>query len=138
MKNLYYKVRNGLAVILIAAVVTSCTLEKQLPGVWQISSYTDQQVDGSATTATNVGTIEFNEDGTGSNDLEFKVFGSTTTDQKEFNYTLGEDYVTIKPRQRTDSLTVKTWLVMDNTRNSQKWKSTDNEGNIQTLELKKK
>ncbi|MBK6265400.1 lipocalin family protein [Marivirga sp. S37H4] len=133
MKNLY----SLLFIFLIISFITACTLERQLPGTWQIASYSEEGVTGRSTSATNVGTIEFDSDGTGTNDLEFKIFGSKQTDQREFTYDIGDNYITIKPQQENDSSSVKSWIVMENKRNSQKWKSTDDEGNVQTIELKK-
>lgn len=118
-------------------IITSCSLERKITGTWNIAEYSQIEVNGSSSNAVNAGSIEFNSNGTGVNDLDYKIFGNRLQDKRNFTYDVGDNYVTIKPVQDADSIAAKSWIVMESKRSKQLWKSTDGEGNVQTIVLKK-
>ncbi|PTB97871.1 hypothetical protein C9994_00655 [Marivirga lumbricoides] len=117
--------------------LSSCSLERKITGTWNITEYSENGVDGSSSSAVNAGKIEFNKNGTGANDLEYKIFGNGQKDKRSFTYYVGDDYITIKPAQNGDSIATKSWIIIESKRSKQLWKSTDGEGNVQTIVLKK-
>ena len=124
----------ALFILLIVASLTGCSLENRIQGTWQITNYSEKDVDGSNANSVNIGTIEFKKNGTGINDLEYKIMGATKSDQSNFKYTVGDKFVTIDSDD--ENTLAKSWIVIENKAKMQKWKSTD-DGTVQTLELKK-
>lgn len=124
-------------ILIIGFLLSGCSLERKIAGTWNITEYSENGVDGSSSNAVNAGTIEFNRNGTGTNDFEYRIFGDRQKDKRSFTYNVGEDYVTIKPEQNADSIAAKSWIIIESKRSKQLWKSTDGEGNVQTIMLKK-
>lgn len=122
--------------IAILFTILSCSIERQIVGNWQITSYAESGADGSNANAVNIGTISFDKDGTGSNDLSFSILGAEKNEQNNFSYSIGDESVTIKTDDNSDL--AKSWLVIESKAKMQKWKSTDGKGNVQVLELVKK
>lgn len=122
--------------IVIILAVLSCSIERQIVGSWQITSFAESGADGSNANAVNIGTITFDKNGTGSNDLSYQILGTNKTEQNNFTYSVGDESVTIKTGENSDI--AKSWIVIESKTKMQKWKSTDGKGNVQVLELVKK
>ncbi len=123
-----------LFIVLIVAALSACSLQNRIQGTWQITNYSEKNVDGSNANSVNIGTIEFKKNGTGINNLEYKIMGTTKADKSNFNYTVGDKFVTINSDD--ENALAKSWIVIENKAKTQKWKSTD-DGTVQILELKK-
>ncbi len=115
--------------------IISCTLERNIIGTWKIESYSEESGDGSNANAKNIGTINLEKNGTGSNDLSYRILGNERTEETDFTYNVTDENITIKTDGESDL--AKSWIIIESKRNFQKWKSTDGKGNVQTLILKK-
>lgn len=133
-----------ISIILIATaftLLTACSAEKKLAkrlvGEWNIASYSEQfhATGASDVTLTNIGTLTLNKNGTGDKSINFSIMSRTVTDTLNFRWNNTEDKVTLMGNE--ESMFVKTWLVMSSKKKEQIWRSTDNEGNSQRMELKK-
>jgi hypothetical protein len=111
----------------------SCSVEKQIMGTWQIESYSEESGNGSNANAKNIGTINLDKDGTGSNDLSYRILGSERNEKTDFTYEVSNENITIKTADESEL--AKSWIIIESKRKSQKWKSTDGKGNVQTLIL---
>lgn len=80
----------------------------------------------------NIGTMKFEKNHTGEQDLRYQMFGAPREIITNFEWQQGDGYVSIKSN---DSNFAKTWLVTEDKKKKQIWKSTDAQGRIQTLEL---
>ena len=114
--------------------MVSCSVEKKIMGTWQIESYSEESGNGSNANAKNIGNINLAKDGTGSNDLSYRILGSERIDKTNFTYKINNENITIKTEDDASEF-AKSWIIIENKRKSQKWKSTDGKGNIQTLIL---
>ncbi len=112
--------------------LTSCS--DRLVGTWNVQKYETIKPGEQNITLNNIGTITFNKDNTGEKNLNYKVLGIETIDNVPFRWNLSEPYMTIESE---NSALSKTWILIENNRKSQKWKSTDGSNEIQTLELTK-
>lgn len=133
MKKQFLNLKMLLLVVLVAAI-SACSLQNKLKGTWQITNYSEANEDGSTASSVNIGTIEFKKNGTGVNNLEYKVMGTKKSENSNFRYTVGEETVTIKSDE--ENTLAKSWIIVENKSKTQKWKSTDG-GNVQVIELKK-
>ncbi|WKK73807.1 hypothetical protein QYS49_18175 [Marivirga salinae] len=116
-------------------LIVSCSLERNIIGSWEIESYSEESGDGSNANAKNIGTINLEKNGTGSNDLSYRILGNERTEETDFTYNVKDENITIKTDGESDL--AKSWIIIESKRNFQKWKSTDGKGNVQTLILKK-
>jgi hypothetical protein len=125
------------AFIILASCSAEKKLAKRLAGEWNIVSYSEQfhATGASEVTLTNIGTLTLNKNGTGDKSINFSIMSRSVTDTLNFSWNNTADKVTLMGSE--ESLFAKTWLVMLSKKNEQVWKSTDNEGNSQRMELKK-
>jgi len=112
--------------------LTSCS-EKSV-GTWNVQKYETVKPGSQNISLNNIGTITFNKNNTGEKSLYYNVLGVETKDDVPFVWTINEPYITIESENSSLS---KTWIMIENNRKSQKWKSTDGSNEIQTLELTK-
>lgn len=132
MKPIYWIVLMGLPFLI------SCSAEKKLErrirGVWTIASYQEKNVNGADGTSTNVGTITFQKDGSGSTQLSGIPWRRSEREASEFKWSVGNNTVTIIS---SASAFAKTWIITRNKKSSQEWRSTSR-GDVQTVVLKKR
>ncbi|PKP17077.1 MAG: hypothetical protein CVU07_04920 [Bacteroidetes bacterium HGW-Bacteroidetes-23] len=112
--------------------LTSCS--EKIVGTWNVQKYETVKPGSQNISLNNIGTITFNKNNTGEKSLYYNVLGVETKDDVPFVWTLNEPYITIESKNSSLS---KTWIMIENNRKSQKWKSTDGSNEIQTLELTK-
>ncbi len=125
---------NTVFLVILVFVMSACSLQNRITGTWQITNYSEQNVNGSNANSVDIGTIQFKRNGTGINDLEYKIMGSTKADKSNFKYEIGDKFITIDSDD--ENTLAKSWIVIENKAKMQRWKSTLN-GTVQTLELKK-
>lgn len=119
--------------IILGISFTSCS--KRLVGTWNVQRFETATPGQQAVTLQNIGTVHFKGNGTGEKNLSFTVLGKTQEDKTPFKWSWQEGkYVSINSE---GSEFAKTWIIMENKRNFQKWKSTDGANHIQVIELKK-
>lgn len=133
--------KNTFFVFLISILLASCSAEKRfanrLIGTWNVSNYQEkyEATGESSYEASNIGTITFTKNKTGSMAVTIKSMHGDVTDVMDFTWKNDENTVNIKGD--ADSKFSKSWIVINNKRSSQNWRSTDGQGNTQKLELKK-
>ncbi|HAV03305.1 MAG TPA: hypothetical protein DCW95_09060 [Chryseobacterium sp.] len=121
------------AVALLSTLVTSCA--QRLTGTWTVQRYETVTPGQQGVSLQNIGTMKFKNYGTGEKDLDYTVLGLTRAEHAPFKWTWNDGkYVSITG---DDSVFSKTWIIIENKRNHQKWKSTDGTNHIQILELRK-
>ena len=119
-----------LLIFLISTLFTSCS--PKIMGTWTVKKYQRVTPGEQSTTLSNIGTMTFDKDNTGSKQLDYTVLGIEQSDSAPFKWSATEKYITI---EGDDSEISKTWIYLENKNKFQKWKSTDGENNVQTLEL---
>ncbi|HET8859042.1 lipocalin family protein [Marivirga sp.] len=122
------------ALVFCAILFTvSCSLEKNIIGTWQIASYSEESSNGSNANAKNIGEIVLEKNGSGYNDLSYRILGNERVDKTEFTYNVNDENITIKTDDQSEL--AKSWIIIESKRKYQRWKSTDGKGNVQTLIL---
>jgi hypothetical protein len=126
---------NKIYLVFIAAIALgSCTLQQRLTGTWNIVKFQETNISQQNASASNVGTIQFKKDGSGVKSLSYSILGNQTNDQKPFTWTINGNNVTLNSE---NAQFPKSWIIVTNKAKYQVWKTTDGQGNIQKMELKK-
>ena len=113
--------------------ISSCS--HRMVGTWTVSQFETATPGKQTISLNNVGTMEFKSNGTGSKNLNYSVLGVQRNDDLPFKWEWNDGkYVIIESDGSEFS---KIWIIMENKRKLQKWKSTDGANNVQVLELKK-
>ncbi|MBE0637042.1 MAG: lipocalin family protein [Bacteroidales bacterium] len=120
------------AVLMILVSLASCS--EKIIGTWNIASYEESTKGKQGAVLSNIGTITFEKSGNGTKDISYSIMGILMEDKLPFTWTLEENIVTIEGE---DSEFSKTWIVMENKRKSQSWKSTDGSSEVHKLKLTK-
>ncbi len=121
-----------LSLLVVAFIFVSCS--HRLSGKWNVN-YETTSPGAQTVSLTNIGTMNFNSNGTGEKQLNYSVMGIQKQDNSPFTWKWEDGkYVEIKS---DNSEFAKTWIVIENKRNLQRWKSTDGGSNVQIIELRK-
>lgn len=121
------------ALILAVTLITSCS--HRLVGTWNVERYETTSPGQQGVALSNIGTLDFKRNGTGTKNLNYTVLGIHKDDKHPFKWSWDDNsYVSIDSKGSDFS---KTWIIMTNKRKYQKWKSTDGTNNIQIIELRK-
>jgi len=126
--------------LLIAAVgMVSCSAQRQLAsrltGEWLIEEYEVLLANGSETKMENAGTIIFNRNGRGQQTFTSAITQIDATNTGDFRWDNTADVVFI---WGSGAQFRKAWIIVNSSRNKQLWRSTDAEGNVQTMKLVRK
>lgn len=123
-----------IATLVITAVfLTACS--SRMVGTWTVQRYETTTPGQQGVALSNIGTMQFKNNGSGEKNLNYSVLGITRNDHIPFNWTWNDGkYISI---ESSGSEFSKTWIIMENKKKFQKWKSTDGTNNIQILELRK-
>lgn len=122
-------------IILITATIllmTSCS--KKIVGEWTVSKYQTTKPGVEDISLSNIGTMTFKSNHKGEKNLDYIVLGITKKDNVSFTWKATDKYITIDSE---NSDFAKTWIILENKNNSQIWKSTNGENEVQTIELSK-
>ncbi len=117
---------------LIGLIFTSCS--NRLIGTWTIKKYETTADGKQAVELNNIGTMTFNRGGVGEKDITYTIFGIIKEDKSKFQWTVQDNYVKIESEGSDFS---KKWIIIYNNKNSQKWKSIDQNNQDEILELAK-
>lgn len=120
--------------IALLSIGTLLSCSPQIVGTWTVQKYERLTPGEQGTTLSNIGTMTFDKNNTGTKKLDYTVLGIEQSDSAPFTWSTTENYITI---EGDDSEIAKTWIYLETKNNFQKWKSTDGENNVQTLELVK-
>lgn len=114
--------------------ITSCS--HRLVGTWDVSSFETSTQGAQGVKLNNIGTMTFSDNGSGDTNLKYEVFQVAREEQLPFKWIASDEFVTIDG-DKEQSEFVKTWIIVENKKKFQRWRSTDGQNQIQTLELKK-
>lgn len=121
------------ALLIVMTFITSCS--HRMVGTWNVSRFETSKPGEQSISLNNVGTMEFKGNGSGEKKLNYSVLGIDRNDELPFKWEWNDDkYISIESEGSEFS---KTWIIIENNRKFQKWKSTDGTNTIQVLELKK-
>ncbi len=130
----------NLLIIASSVIFVACSAQKklagQVSGEWVIEYYENKKPDESSATMTNIGSITFHKDGSGSKSISYSIMGSDYVDSKNFQWNNTENTITITGDD--ESMVAKSWIVLKSSSKSQDWRSTDSQGNVQIMKLRKK
>lgn len=125
----------GWALGLVLVITLASCVGDRLVGTWEVVAFEMQQPGQQGVRVQNIGTITFNSDQTGEKEIQYAVLNQNFTDTLSFTWSKSEGYITL---QGEGSEFAKTWIVVDDERTTQRWRSTDGNNMVQMLELKKK
>ena len=126
-----------LALLFLLTTLVSCSAERRfqrrLVGTWNVDRYEQRFPNGETEVSSNLGSITFRKNGSGRNDLSILTRGVRQPDASDFSWKNTTEEVTIISR---NTLLAKSWIVIQNKRKYQQWKSTT-QANVQMMELRK-
>lgn len=119
----------------VAVTLLFASCSSSLTGTWSVLRFETTVPGQQGVTLSNIGTMTFNGNGSGEKNLNYNAFGILRDDNLPFSWSQNsKNYVTIESEGSNLS---KTWIIIENKKKFQKWKSTDGSGSVQVLELKK-
>lgn len=121
-------------IILLITLITFTSCSKRIVGEWKVSKYQTIKPEIENITLSNIGTMTFKSNNTGEKNLDYTVLGIVKKDNIPFTWSSTEETVTINSE---NSDFAKTWIIIENKRKHQVWKSTNGQNEIQTIELSK-
>ncbi len=110
-------------------------LTSRLTGEWTIEKFEVRNADGSTSSMENAGTITFMENGRGTQSFSSTIAHLDAENTGDFRWTNTSETVSITGENASHP---KAWIIMSSKRNTQHWRSTDGQGNIQIMKLRKK
>jgi hypothetical protein len=116
-------------------LLTSCS--HRLVGTWNVDTYETSTQGAQSIKLNNIGTMTFRGNGRGESNLTYEVFQIQREDKLPFRWVASDMFVTLDG-DKDQSEFNKTWIIVENRRRFQKWRSTDGQNQVQTLELSKK
>lgn len=116
-------------------LITLASCSKGITGTWKIVNYEERSTGESTASLTNIGTITFNKDGSGSKEISYSIMGIPIEDKLPFTWKQEGNTVTITGDEESEF--AKAWIVMEAKRKSQIWKSTDGTDEVHRLTLTK-
>lgn len=119
--------------IMILLSMNSCT--PKLIGTWNVVSYESKSSNNQSNVRlNNIGYMTLRASGDGDKYIKYNVLGVDKKDSTDLHWKANDKFITIESEGSDFS---KTWLIIENKKKSQLWKSTDGANQIQTIELKK-
>ncbi|MEA5111233.1 hypothetical protein SDC9_15595 [bioreactor metagenome] len=115
---------------LIISLLSACS--PKLAGTWSIQKYETSTPGQEGVSLKNIGTITFAKSGNGEKNISYSIFGSVVEDNLPFTWTASGNLITINSEGSELS---KTWIVVENKKKAQRWKSTDGANQVQILEI---
>ncbi|TVQ93011.1 MAG: hypothetical protein EA393_02825 [Bacteroidetes bacterium] len=126
-------------IIVLAVALTSCTaagrMSTRITAEWDIEKFESRTVTGSSTVVENAGTITFRSNGRGMQSFTSAIAHGGLSSDSEFRWENTANTVSIKS---PDAQYPKVWIVVNSGRSKQEWYSTDGQGNVQVMHLRKK
>ncbi len=123
--------------MLLLGGLCACSAQKRLQGrlvgIWNVTRYEILYPSGQREETFNVGTVVFNRNGSGDNDMPILTRNVRTPESRRFSWKNTDQSITIISE---NTFLAKAWIVVENRRTRQVWRSTTNEL-VQTMELQK-
>ncbi|MEE4177947.1 MAG: hypothetical protein V2I46_10590 [Bacteroides sp.] len=133
------KVISKLFLFVVALGMISCSAQRQLAsrltGEWLIEEYEVSMANGSETRMENAGTILFMSSGRGQQTFTSAISQIDASNTGDFRWDNNANVVFIWGQ---DAQYRKAWIIVESSRSKQLWRSTDSEGNVQTMVLTRK
>jgi hypothetical protein len=130
---------NLLVITIVAIALMSCSAQRRtasrIGGEWNIEKFENRVMSGSSSSIENAGVIVFNNNGRGSQTFTTTVVQGGVGGENEFSWENTEHTVSIKS---LNARVPKTWIIVNSGRGTQQWYSTDNDGNVQVMHLRKR
>ncbi len=120
--------------IVILSVLSTTAFSQRLVGNWNIVAFQTIKVGEPGFTLSDIGVISFFKDGSGESNVDYSMMGVQKNEQIAFVWNIAQGLISI---QGQESDFTRTWIMIEDKRNSQKWQSTDGRFTVYTLELKK-
>lgn len=120
----------------VASVIALTSCSPKIVGTWKIAKYESKTPNTRDLKVTNIGTLEFKRNKTGVKKISYSLFENQVQDNTPFKWEKARDGESITISGEGTQLN-KTWLIIENRKKYQKWKSTDGNNTVQELELKK-
>lgn len=125
--------RKSAALLLCGLLLPACS-DPKLVGEWKVSSLEIVKPGQETVQVQHIGTFTFNSDGTGRRNIKYSVLGQPYADTLGFRWSIKDKYLTLEG----DSTQIaKVWIMEEDGRFEQRWKSTNGRGQVQTLQLEK-
>lgn len=121
-----------LGLLIVISFFSSCS--QDIVGTWTVEKYETMTPGQQSTSLNNIGTLTFNENGTGEKNLSYNVLGVSKNDTLPFNWIVTENYISIDGQE---SELDKTWIIINSSTKKQSWNATDGKNQVQILNLKK-
>ncbi|WP_247234293.1 lipocalin family protein [Telluribacter sp. SYSU D00476] len=125
----------GWALGLVLVVTLASCVGDRLVGTWEVAAFEMQRPGQQGVRVQNIGTITFDSDQTGEKEIQYSVLDQNFTDTLSFTWSKSEGFITL---EGGGSEFAKTWIVVDDERTTQRWRSTDGMNTVQMLELRKR
>lgn len=120
--------------VITLSLISLVSCSHKLVGTWNVDKYETVTPGQQAVSLSNVGTMTFKGNNKGEKNLSYKVLGIEKKDDLPFEWSATENYVSIKNGGAEFS---KTWIILENKKNLQRWKSTNGNNQVQVLQLSK-
>ena len=128
-----------ITLIILAFALASCTaqgrLASRISAEWDIEKYESRTANGSSTIVENAGTITFMSNGRGNQSFTTAIAHGGQSSESEFRWENTAKTVSIISQ---DAQYPRVWIVVESGRSKQEWYSTDGQGNVQVMHLRKK
>jgi len=122
--------------LLLALSISLFSCSPNIVNKWNIDKYEVINNKGQNTSAQNIGSIEFKKNGKGTKNISYNVFQNDFIDESGFEYELKDGYIIIKSTDNNDKSALnKTWIIVNDKKKKQVWKSTDGSKSVQIIEL---
>lgn len=132
------KTTSRIILLVATLVMVSCSAARQLAsrieGEWVIEKYEVLLANGNETKMENAGTIIFYRNGRGQQTFTSAITQLDATNTGDFRWDNTGEVIFIWGQGAQFR---KAWIVVESSRNKQVWRSTDTEGNVQAMTLRK-
>lgn len=133
------KTFSRLLLVITSLTMISCSAQRQvasrITGDWTIEEYIVLLANGTETKMENAGTITFLRNGRGQQTFSTAITHIDATSNGEFRWDNTAHVVFI---WGTAVQYRKAWIIVNSSRSKQVWRSTDSEGNVQSMHLKRR
>lgn len=109
-------------------------LAKRLEGDWKVVRYESENQNDQGVKLSNIGNFTFYDRNRGSQNITYSGYQNPFPTNRDFRWTNTAEYVTL---ENALSRNPKSWIIVENKKSYQKWKSTDGSTGVQVLELRR-
>jgi hypothetical protein len=126
------------AIVLSLLTFWGCSAErklaKRLEGDWQVVRYESENQRDQGVALSNIGSFTFYDRNRGEQNITYSGYQNSFPSNRDFRWSNTAEYVTL---ENALSRNPKSWIIVENKKSYQKWKSTDGSTGVQVLELRR-